>query len=303
MTDDAGERQTAMSTGNGAQSRRRCAVVTAGAGSIGAACCLALSEDDIDIVVADIDADRSAAVVEEITAQGGTAIAVVADLTEAGGIEELRRAASDRFGAVDILVNGLGHHLRAGGEMEHSTEEQWEALYKINLLHVFRACKVFLPGMRERGWGRIINLTSVEGVRAGPWLAVYTAFKGAVNSFTKSLAVDVAGDGVIVNSIAVDKTKSYQTGFYELSAEFEQFVPVWMPAGRFGEGKDIAAIVRFLAGDDSSWIVGNTIIADGGTVAAGGWFRSPRRWTTAPLMADYLEGGRLVDTDKLPPWV
>jgi NAD(P)-dependent dehydrogenase (short-subunit alcohol dehydrogenase family) len=143
--------------------------------------------------------------------------------------------------------------------------------------------------MRERRWGRIVNFSSVEGIRAMPFAAPYTAYKGAIDSFTKSLGVELAGDGIRVNAVAVDKTRSHQVNFYRHGDEYDRHVPVWVPAGRYGEGDDIAAVVLFLASEMAAWIVGQTIVADGGTLSAGGWYRTPARWTNSPLLVQYFE--------------
>jgi 2-hydroxycyclohexanecarboxyl-CoA dehydrogenase len=146
-----------------------------------------------------------------------------------------------------------------------------------------------LPGMKERGWGRIVNFSSVEGIRAMPNAAPYTAFKAALDAFTKSLGVEVAGAGIRVNAVAVDKTKSHQVNFYRLGEEYDRHVPVWIPAGRYAEGEDVAAVVLFLASDLAAWVVGQTIVADGGTLSAGGWYRTPVKWTNSPLLVQYFE--------------
>jgi NAD(P)-dependent dehydrogenase (short-subunit alcohol dehydrogenase family) len=267
----------------------RIAIVTGGAGAIGDAICTEFAREGAAVVVADIDETRTNATVDRVAAHGGTAVPFVADLTDGDAIKEMVACASRRLGTVDILVNGLGEHLRSAGPFEESDESTWQALYEVNLLHIFRACREVVPLMKERGWGRIVNLSSVEGVRSAPALAVYAAFKGAIDGFTKSLGVDLARYGIRVNAIAIDKTRAYQVDHYRLPPEYEHLVPTWIPAGRYGEPVDIAAIALFLAGETSSWIVGQTIVADGGTVAAGGWFRTPRRWTNQPLLVQYFE--------------
>ena len=220
-------------------------------------------------------------------ALGRKAVPVVTDLRKREGIDQLKKAAFDAFSHVDILANGLGDHLWMGGPHENSTEEQYQALYEVNLLHIFRACQAFIPSMRERGWGRIINFSSVEGIRSIPNLAVYAAFKGAINSFTKSLGVELGRYGIHVNAIAVDQVKAYQIP--ETPKELERLIPIWIPAGRKGEGEDVARIALFLASDLSSWVVGDVIAADGGTLAAGGWYRTPTGWTNRPLLHQWIE--------------
>ncbi len=267
----------------------RVALVTGGAGSIGAAACAALADHGADVVVADIDPLRTAEVVGDVEGRGRRAVGVVNDLTADGAVVDAVRRATDAFGRVDILVNALGHHLALSGPFEESTDEGWDRLYRINLLHVMQACRAVVAGMRARGWGRIINFSSVEGMRAMPNAAPYTAFKGAIDSFTKSLGVELARSGIRVNCIAVDKTRSHQVNFYELPDDYDRLVPVWVPAGRYGEGTDIASVVLFLASELSAWVVGRTIPADGGTLAAGGWYRTPNRWTNSPVLMQYYE--------------
>jgi NAD(P)-dependent dehydrogenase (short-subunit alcohol dehydrogenase family) len=214
---------------------------------------------------------------------------VATDLRTIEGMAQLERAAFAASDTIDILINGLGEHLNTSGLFEDGTEEQWQALYEINLLHVFRACKAFVPSMRRSGWGRIVNFSSVEGVRSAPALAVYSAFKRAVDGFTKSLAVDLARDGVVVTAVAVDKTRAYQVNHYALPPEYERLAGVWIPAGRYGEAEDVARTVVFLAGPLNTWVVGSTVVTDGGTLSAGGWFRTPERWTNQPLLVQYFE--------------
>jgi NAD(P)-dependent dehydrogenase (short-subunit alcohol dehydrogenase family) len=143
--------------------------------------------------------------------------------------------------------------------------------------------------MKRNGWGRIVNFSSVEGVRSAPALAVYSAFKRAVDGFTKSLAVDLARDGIVVSAVAVDKTRAYQVNHYELPEDYAQLAHTWVPAGRYGEAEDVARVVLFLASPLNTWVVGSTVVADGGTLSAGGWFRTPKRWTNQPLLVQYFE--------------
>jgi NAD(P)-dependent dehydrogenase (short-subunit alcohol dehydrogenase family) len=276
----------------------RVALITGGAGAIGAASAVLLAAHGADVVVADIDADRVATTVADIEGQGRRALGIVADLTEDGAVEAAVARTEAEFGRVDILVNALGHHLGLAAPFEQSDEAGWDALYRINLLHVLRASHAVVPGMKSRQWGRIVNFSSVEGIRSMPNAAPYTAFKGAIDSFTKSLGVEVAGSGIRVNAVAVDKTRAYQVNFYDLGAEYDRHVPIWVPAGRYAEGADVAAVVLFLASDLSFWVVGQTIPADGGTLAAGGWYRTPVKWTNSPLLVQYFEDDPAVNAGR-----
>ncbi len=266
----------------------RVALVTGGAGAIAGAICRRLAAVGADVVVADQHAERTAAVVADVQAAGRRGVAVVADLTADGTIEEAVAAADD-LGGIDILVNALGEHLWLAKPFERSTPAEWDALYRVNLLATMRASHAALPGMCERGWGRIVSFSSVEGIRAMPNAAPYTAFKGAIDSFTRSLGVEVARHGVRVNAVAVDKTRSHQVGFYRMGEEWEGHVREWVPAARYGEPDDVAAVACFLASGAADWIVGQTIAADGGTLAAGGWYPTPTRWTNSPLLVQWFE--------------
>jgi 2-hydroxycyclohexanecarboxyl-CoA dehydrogenase len=278
------------------------AIVTGGGGAIAAESCALLAHHGAAVVVADVEQGRAEQVVAAITENGGRARAFVGDITVAATLEELLEYVRVEFGGVDILVNAVGEHLMSAGTHEDSDEEMWQALYEVNLLHVFRACRLVVPLMKERGWGRIVNFSSVEGIRAAPALAVYAAFKAAVDAFTKSLAVDVARDGIRVNAIAVDKTRSYQVGHYELPEPYANLAHTWIPSGRYGEPRDIAGVVLFLSSELSSWVTGQTIVADGGTLSAGGWFRTPKRWTNQPLLVQYFDDDPH-ENDERPPSV
>src|SRR5436309_903194 len=115
----------------------------------------------------------------------------------------------------------------------------------------------------------------------------------------RALGVEVAPDGIRVNCIAVDKTRSYQVNFYEQPPEYDAHVPVWVPAGHLADADEVAAVVLFLASELSGWVVGQTIPADGGTLAAGGWYRTPNKWTNSPLLVQWLEPP--AETDRRPP--
>jgi 2-hydroxycyclohexanecarboxyl-CoA dehydrogenase len=266
----------------------RTALVTGGAGTIGSAISRRFAEHGAHVVVADVAADRVEAVVAEISAAGGRAEGYAGDLTVAAELEAAVGVAT-ALGGPDVLVNCLGHYLDAFEPFEQNDEDLWQRLYEINLLPVFRASRLVLPGMRERRYGRIVSFSSVEGIRAAPYLTAYASFKGAIDAFTRSLAVEAAGDNVLVNSVAVDKTRTIQTNFHQIPEDYQHLVRSWIPRGRYGEGEDIANIALFLASELADWVVGATMLADGGTIAAGGWYRTPDRWTTQPLLHQYFE--------------
>jgi NAD(P)-dependent dehydrogenase (short-subunit alcohol dehydrogenase family) len=266
----------------------RVAVVTGGGGGIGAATARLFAAHGARVVVADIDTERAHQTADEITASGGSAVAVVADVCDDGQVADLARSVLERHGRVDVLVNNVGHWLRHPGNFVDTDPRLWDDLYRINLHHVFLVTHAFLPVMLERRAGAIVNVSSVEGLRGYPEDPVYAAFKAAVIHFTRSLAVQVGRDGVRVNAIGPDVTESLQVPYSQwLSAEEQTQWPQWVPVGRMGLPEDQARVILFLASDLSAFVTGHTIPTDGGTGAAGGWFRSSRRpdreWTNRPV--------------------
>lgn len=256
------------------------AVVTGGGAGIGAATARALAAAGADVVVAEVDEQRAEECVDRIRAAGHRADAVVVDVTLQADVDRLATAVE----RADVLVNNVGHHLRprafADGDAAH-----WDALHAVNFGHVLSCSHAFLPGMIERGAGSIVNVASVEGLRGYPADPVYGAYKAAVCHFTRCLALDVASHGVRVNAIAPDVTQSLQVDYDSLvPEELRDRWPVWVPVGRRGEPEDSADVVVFLASPLSRFVTGHVIPTDGGTLAAGGWFRTAGkgRWTNRP---------------------
>jgi 2-hydroxycyclohexanecarboxyl-CoA dehydrogenase len=260
------------------------AVVTGGGGGIGGATAYALAAAGAHVVVAEIDEQRAKDNVERIRAAGHAADAVVVDVTRQDEVDRLATAVLDQHGRADVLVNNVGHHLRPRAFVESDTAH-WDALHAVNLSHVFACSRAFLPGMLERGHGSIVNVTSVEGLRGYPADPVYGAYKAAVAHFTRCLALEAAPHGVRVNAIAPDVTQSLQVDYEALVPdEMRDRWPVWVPIGRVGQPEDNADVVVFLASPLSRFVTGHIIPTDGGTLAAGGWFRTVGRgrWTNRP---------------------
>jgi NAD(P)-dependent dehydrogenase (short-subunit alcohol dehydrogenase family) len=261
----------------------RVAVVTGGGGGIGAATARLFAQHGARVIVAEIDAERGQEVADEI---GGAAVAV--DVREADQVSALAQTVLDRYGRVDVLINNVGHWLRHPGNFADTDPRLWDELYRVNLHHVFLVTRAFLAAMIDRHAGAIVNVTSVEGLRGYPEDPVYAAFKAAVVQFTRSLAVQVGRDGVRVNAIGPDVTETLQVPYSRwLSPEEQSQWPQWVPVGRMGLPEDQARVILFLASDLAGFVTGHTIPTDGGTGAAGGWFRSSRRtdreWTNRPV--------------------
>jgi NAD(P)-dependent dehydrogenase (short-subunit alcohol dehydrogenase family) len=258
------------------------ALVTGGGGGIGRGISEAFAAHGAAVAVADVDEPRARATVADIAAGGGRAEAHVVDVTVPAQVEELAAA----LGPVDVLVNNVGHYLYRAADFVDTAPDEWNALYRVNLEHVFICCRAFVPGMIERArGGSVINLSTVEAFRGKPQSAVYAAFKGGVTQFTKSLALELGRHGIRVNAIAPDLTQSVQVPYDRWVPEEQQhLIPTWVPLGRFGMPDDIAGVALFLASELSAFVTGTTVHADGGSYAAGGWFRTERGgWTNRPL--------------------
>ena len=261
------------------------AVVTGGGGGIGGGTSRLFAAAGATVVVNDIDAELAGGAVADIEAGGGTAVAVVGDIREAPTVEELHTVATKvAGGAIDVLVNNVGDY-RPNGLFAETDEDQWAAQYEIQLHHVFRCTRTFLPAMRERERGAIINVSTVEAFRGVPHNSTYSAFNAGVSAFTKSLAVEVGKDGIRVNCIAPDMADTLQTpGDQMLRGRDPQLIRSWIPLGRWGQPLDYAKVMLFLASDLSSFMTGITLMVDGGTMAASGWYgrASGKGWTNLP---------------------
>jgi NAD(P)-dependent dehydrogenase (short-subunit alcohol dehydrogenase family) len=260
------------------------AVVTGGGGGIGAGISQVLANAGAAVVVAEIDPDRASETVDTIAANGGIAEAIVVDIREPADVDRLAGHVLDTYGHIDILVNNVGHYIRPTPFLE-SDEDHWDRLDAVNLRHVFRCTRAFAPAMVERGVGAIVNVSSVEGLRGYPADPAYGAYKAAVAHFTRCLALELAPKGVRVNAIAPDVTQSLQVDYEKtVPEELRDRWPVWVPVGRVGVADDNADVVLFLVSELSRFTIGQVLPTDGGTLVAGGWFRTTRsgRWTNRP---------------------
>ena len=265
--------------------RDKVAVVTGGGGGIGGGVSRRLAGEGATVVVNDIDQGLLAGTVADIEETGATVLPVVGDIRAQATIDELARVASSvDKGRVDILVNNVGDY-RPSGRFLATSSKEWDALYAINLEHVFRCTRAMAPGMVERGSGSIVNVSTVEAFRGIPNCAVYSAFNAGINAFTRSLAVELGPSGVRVNAIAPDLADTLQTpATLMLRGRDVGMVRHWSPLGHFGQPDEYADVVVFLASELSRYVTGHVIPVDGGTTAASGWYlrADGRGWTNMP---------------------
>ncbi len=265
----------------------RTALVSGGGAGIGRAIAERFTALGARVVVAEIDPQRAAEVNVGLGATGGWASPT--DVRDAGAVERLLRDVESRCGTLEILVNNVGDFLNVVKPFERTTEAEWDALYAVNLRHMFLVTRAAIPLLKRAAAGAsIINLSTIEAFRGIPMTAVYAAFKAGVTGFTKSLALELGPHGIRVNAIAPETTETAQVQPSRFIApQYREHTRRWIPLGRFGEPADAAGCAVFLASSLSGWVTGTTIHLDGGALAAGGWYRTPdERWTNVPVVTD-----------------
>jgi 3-oxoacyl-[acyl-carrier protein] reductase len=237
-----------------------CAVVTGAARGIGAASALALAEAGWPVVV-NYRSDSAGAedLAEEIKSNGGTAIAVGADITEPEEVDRLFETAEERLGRVMVLVNNAG--MRADGLAPQLKQEDWHSVLETNLSAAFTTTRRALRPMLRARFGRIVNVASVVGPRANAGQANYAASKAGLIGMTKTVAVEVARRGITVNAVAPGLVDTALTEGISNGLSDE------IPLRRTGTPEEIAACVRFLASEEASYVTGTVLTVDGGLSA------------------------------------
>jgi 3-oxoacyl-[acyl-carrier protein] reductase len=243
--------------------KEKVAIVTGASRGLGKATALALAGAGAKVVV---NYAGSAALAEEtvaeIRSQGGEAVAVQADVSNAQDVERLLSSTLEVFGKVDVLVNNAG--ITRDNLLLRMKEQDWDAVLDTNLKGIFLSTKAVTKPMMKQRFGRIINLTSVVGLTGNAGQANYAAAKAGVVGFTKSCARELASRGITVNAVAPGFIQTDMTD--KLPEELKQKMLGEIPLGRLGEAKDVANLVVFLASEEASYITGQTINVDGGMV-------------------------------------
>jgi 3-oxoacyl-[acyl-carrier protein] reductase len=236
-----------------------CALVTGASRGIGAATALMLAADGWPVRV-NYRSDEAGAkeVVAKIEAAGGTATLWQGDVASAEDIARIVEPGDD--GPVLVLVNNAG--VRVDNLSPSLTDEDWATVIDTNLTSTFRATRAALPKMMRARFGRVINVSSVAGIRANPGQANYSASKAGVIGFTRTVAAEVARRGVTVNAVAPGVI---ETAFTEDVLEGDLAKAI--PARRVGTPEEVAACIRFLASPDASYVTGTTLTVDGGLSA------------------------------------
>lgn len=247
----------------------RVAVVTGAGSGIGRGIAAGLAAFGARVAIWEKDPDTCAEAAEEIDALG-----LPTDVRESAAVDEALARTTSQLGQVSILVNNAGGVFWSG--ILETSENGWDALYRSNLKHVLLCTQRVARSMVDAGvGGSIMNVTSIEGVRAAPGYAAYAAAKAGVINYTKTAALELAPHGIRVNALAPDITMT--EGIRALMPpDAEAGIGHTVPMGRPGHVDEMAGAAVFLASDLSSYVTGETLHVDGGTHAAGGWYHHPR---------------------------
>ena len=237
------------------------AIVTGGASGFGAGIVRKFAQEGARVAVVDINEEAAVQIASDVDG-----IALMADVGDAASVAEMARAATSAFETIDIVVNNAGwtHHNKP---MLDVTEEEYDRLYDINVRSIFHMSRAVVPIMRTQGAGVILNIGSTAGIRPRPGLTWYNSTKGAVNLLSKSMAVELAPDGIRVNCIApvIGATALLESfmGLPDTPENREKFIAT-IPMGRMSEPQDIANACLYLASNEAEFITGIVLEVDGG---------------------------------------
>ncbi len=245
------------------------AIVTGAGSGIGAASAIRLAEEGATVICADINAANATATAETIIATDGLALPVTIDISDSEACSTLVDVVDENFGNIDILVNNAGVNLP--GVFHEVSNETIDRTLNVNVKGAMYLTRAALPHMLKKGKGSIVNMSSVNGLVSEPYLSVYSASKGAIVMFTRGIALDYAKQGIRCNAICpgwVDTPINYAHakmlgGLDHVYETIDSFQPI----GRPGTPREIANLVLFLASDESSFMTGSIVSADGGMTA------------------------------------
>jgi NAD(P)-dependent dehydrogenase (short-subunit alcohol dehydrogenase family) len=249
----------------------RVAIITAGGNGIGRATALLMAAEGAKVVAVDIDEQSVASVADRIAATGGTCMPVACDVLNEDSVRRLVDSVLDRFGRIDILVNGVGGSTvidNSGVTVEDMTLEEWERVLSLNLRGTFLCTHAVIPHMKRQGGGKIVNLSSIVARGDNPRTnAAYTMTKAGISAMTRKLAIELGPFGITCNATApgVTVTERIQERILSRRSDAERKAMIdAVPLRRLATSEDQARVIAFLASDDAAFVSGQTIEVTGG---------------------------------------
>jgi NAD(P)-dependent dehydrogenase (short-subunit alcohol dehydrogenase family) len=247
---------------------KACVVTGAGSG-IGKAIAERLAEEGGKVICVDLSSETAVGTAQSIQQAGGIAEAFTADVSDPKQVDAFVAHCVERYGQIDVLVNNAGVNIP--GVLHEVSDQVIDKTLNVNVKGTIYGCRAAIPHMLKSGKGSIVNMSSVNGLVSEPFLAVYSASKGAIVMLTRGVALDYAKQGIRCNAICpgwVDTPINYAHaemlgGLQKVYSSIDSFQPI----GRPGEPREIAHLALFLASDEASFITGSIIAADGGMTA------------------------------------
>lgn len=240
------------------------ALVTGGSRGIGRAIAERFAKEGATVALTYVNGEEAAAdAVAAITAEGGTARAYRVDIADEEQVRALMKAVADDFGRIDILVNNAG--VTADSYLMMMSKTNWDKVLDTNLGGIFNTCKQVLPLMLRQKGGSIVNVTSVAGLVGTAGQTNYSAAKHGIIGLTKSLAREISGKNIRVNAIAPGYIETDMLS--KVPEKMREEYVTRVPAKRFGQPDEVAKVAAFLASDEASYIIGQTLVVDGGLLS------------------------------------
>ena len=236
------------------------AIITGSGGGIGGAIAFRYAREGAKLALADIVAETAKSRASEINSMGGDAFAIATDVTNKGSVRQMVHTTLERWGRIDILVNVAGGADRK--PVVEMTETDWDDIVNMNLKSVFLCCQAVLPTMLKQKHGKIVSISSIYGFTGNATRSSYAAAKAGVAVFTKSLALEVAKDGISVNAIAPGRVSTPRVRGRYSDEQWAEAV-AQIPTGRAGTPDEVASTALFLVSDENRYITGQTIHVNG----------------------------------------
>jgi NAD(P)-dependent dehydrogenase (short-subunit alcohol dehydrogenase family) len=243
----------------------RVAIITGASRGLGKAIALELARGGAALALIGRDEVKLKETAAEVAQADGEAHIFTADVAKVGQVHALRERIQEQFGRVDILINNAGVMLRK--PLVDCTLEEWRTVIESNLTSVFLMCHAFVPLMRGLGYGRIINIASTMSHVALPGRTAYAASKSGILGLTRSLALELAADGIAVVSVSPGPFATELTEPLRSDSALTAQILSKVPLGRWGDPKDVGKLARFLCSEDAGYITGTDILIDGGWTA------------------------------------